>query len=102
MEMRWTTSKRDSSSHSDGKGSDNNGRDKDGDEDEEEEEEDEEEDEDEDEEDEDDVDVWDKDEPFFYDSEIPGISNWDLLGEDFEREAAALGLYSSCMNYLPS
>jgi hypothetical protein len=38
----------------------------------------------------------------FYDSEIPGISNWDLLGEDFEREAAALGLYSSRMNYLPS
>ena len=91
MEMRWTTSKRDSSSHSDGKGSDNNGRDKDGDEDE-----------DEDEEDDDDVDMWDEDEPFFYDSEIPGISNWDLLGEDFEREAAALGLYSSRMNYLPS
>lgn len=40
--------------------------------------------------------------PPFYDSEIPGISNWDLLGEHFEREAAALGLYSSRMNYLPS
>ena len=36
-----------------------------------------------------------KDEPPFCDSEIPGISNWDLLGEDFERKAAALGLYSS-------
>ena len=44
----------------------------------------------------------DEDEPPFYDSGIPGISFWDLLGKDFEREAAALGLHSSHMNYLPS
>jgi hypothetical protein len=25
-------------------------------------------------------------------NKIPGLSTWDLLGEDFEREAAALGL----------
>ena len=30
----------------------------------------------------------------FYESEIPGIY-WDLLGKDFEHEAAALGLFSS-------
>ena len=36
-----------------------------------------------------------KDEPPFCDSEIPGISNWDLLGEYIKREAATLGLYSS-------
>ena len=35
-----------------------------------------------------------EEEPPFYASEIPGISNWDLLGEDFEREAAALGWFS--------
>ena len=80
MGMRWTTSRRDSGSHSDGKGGDNDGGD---------DQEKEDEDGDEDEEDE------DGDEPPFYDSEIPGISNWDLLGEDFEREAAALGLYFS-------
>lgn len=78
MEIRWMASKRDGGSHSNGKDSDNDSGD-----------EKEEEDEDGDEEDE------DEDEPPFYDSEIPGISNWDLLGEDFEREAAALGLYSS-------
>ena len=80
MKMRWTTSRQDGSSHSDGKGDDNDGGDDD-----------DEEDQDGDEDDED----GDEDEPPFYDSEIPGISNWDLLGEDFEREAAALGLYSS-------
>ena len=96
MEMRWATSRQDRGSHSDG--SDNDSRDDeededmDGDRDEDEEEEDK----DGDEEDE------DEDQPPLYDSEIPGISNWDLLGEDFEREAAALGLYSSHMNYLPS
>ena len=91
MEMRWTTSRRDSGSHSDGKGEEEkedeeeDKEDMDGDEDEEDKDEDEE-DKDEDE---------DEDEPPFYESEIPGISNWDLLGEDFEREAAALGFYSS-------
>ena len=98
MEMRWTTSRQDWGSHSDG--SDSDGRDddedEDMDEDRDEEEEEEEEDKDEDEEDE------DEDQPPCYDSEIPGISNWDLLGEDFEREAAALGLYFSRMIYLPS
>jgi hypothetical protein len=69
------------------------------DEDEEDEEDEDEEDEDEDDEDEEDEDEDDEDEE---DSEIPGISNWDLLGEDFEREAAALGSYSSRMSYLPS
>jgi len=97
MEMRWTTSRRDGSSHSDGKGSNNDGRDNDEDEDK-----DGEDDEDEDEDDEDEDDKDDEDEPPLYDSEIPGISDWDLLGEDFEREAADLGLYSSHMNYLPS
>jgi hypothetical protein len=69
--------------------------DDDDDEDEDEDDEDEDdEDEDEDEDDEDDDEDEDEDEPPFYASEIPGISNLDLLGEDFEREAAALGLYS--------
>jgi hypothetical protein len=105
MEMRWSTSRRDGG-YSNGKGGNNDGGDdddeddKDGDKDEEDEEaEDEDQDqdqEDEDEKDEDEKDEdEDEDEPPFYDSEIPGISNWDLLGEDFEREAAALGLYSS-------
>ena len=76
MEMRWMTGRRDGSSHFDGRGSDNDGRDEDEDE--------------------------DEDEPPFYDSGIPDISTWDLLGKDFEREAAALGLHSSRMNYLPS
>jgi hypothetical protein len=104
MEMRWTTRRRDGSSHSEGNGSDNNGRDNDEDEDKDGDEDDEDVDmDDEDDEDveDEDVDV-DQDELPFYDSEIPGISTWDLLGEDFEREAAALGLYSSRMNYLPS
>jgi len=108
MEMRWTASRRDGGSHSDGKCSDNDRRDEDDDEDEDmdgdEDDGDKDEDDgdkDEDEEDKDGDDE-DEDEPSFYDSEIPGISNWDLLGENFEREAAALGLYSSCMNYLPS
>jgi hypothetical protein len=80
VEMRWKTSRRDGGSHSDGEDGDDDGRDDDDDEDR---------DGDGDEEDN------DEDEPPFYDSEIPGISNWDLLGEDFEREAATLGLYSS-------
>jgi hypothetical protein len=108
MEMRWTTSRRDGDN--DGRGDDEDDdededdedMDEDGDEDDEDEdEEDEDEDEEDEDEDEDEEDE-DEDEPPFYDSEIPGISNWDLLGEDFEREAAALGMYSSRMNYLPS
>lgn len=94
MEMRWTTSRRDDGSHSDDdedrsgddddEDEDEDGKDKDGDEDGDEHgDRDEHEHEDEDEH-----------EPSFYDTEIPGISDWDLLGEDFEREAAALGLYS--------
>jgi hypothetical protein len=94
MEMRWTTSRRDGGySNGNGKGGDND----DGDE-EEEEEEDKDGEKDEDDEGEDEGEEnqdKDEDELPFYDSEIPGISNWDLLGEDFEREAAALGLYSS-------
>ena len=69
MEMHWMTSRQDDR-YSNGKGSDNDGGD------EEEEEEDK-----------------DKDKLAYYDSEIPGISNWDLLGKDFKCEAAALGLY---------
>ena len=108
MEMCWMTSRWDDR-YSDGKGSDNDGRD------EEEEEEDRDEDEDrqwqwwqrwgggrggwdEDEDkdkDEDGDKDEDKDELVYYDSEIPGISNWDFLGKDFECEAAALGLYPS-------
>ena len=106
MKMRWTTSRQDGSSHSDGKGDDNDGGDDDDEEDQDGDEEDQdgdEDDEDGDEDDEDgneddedgDEDDMDEDEPPFYDSEIPGISNWELLGVDFEREAAALGLYSS-------
>ena len=113
MEMRWTTSRRDSGSHSDGKDGDNDGgdddeEDKDRDKDEEDKDEDGEdkdedgedkdedgEDKDGDGEDKDGDEDEDEDEPPFYDSEIPGISNWDLLGEGFEREAAALGLFSS-------
>jgi hypothetical protein len=104
MEMRWTTSRRDGGSHSDGQCSDNYGRDDDEDEDMDEDEEDGDKDENEEDMESKDGDEEDEDEnePPFYDSEIPGISNWDLLGEDFEREAAALGLYSSRMNYLPS
>ena len=41
-----------------------------------------------------DEDEEEEEEPPFYASEIPGISNWDLLGKDFEHEAAALGLFS--------
>ena len=119
MEMRWVTSKRDGGSHFNGRDDDDDedgGRDKDEedenedeededeDEDEEEEEEEDKDEEDEDEEDEDEEDEdeeveeqedEDEDEPSLDDSEIPGISRWDLLGEDFEREAAASGLYSS-------
>jgi hypothetical protein len=80
VKMRWTTRRQDGSSLSDGKGGDSDegeeeeGRDKDEDGDG-----DGDEDEDEDEDDED---------------EPSNISDWDLLGEDFEREAAAPGLYS--------
>ena len=105
MGMRWTTSRRDGSSHSDGKGSNNDGRDNDEDEDKDGEDDEDEDEDDEDEDDKDDKDDKDdeeEDEPPLYDSEIPGISDWDLLGEDFEREAADLGLYSLRMNYLPS
>jgi hypothetical protein len=88
MEMRWAASRQNSGSHSDGKGSDNEGGDEeegeDGDEDEENKDDDDG-DEDEDE---------DEDEDAFYESEVPGISNWDLLGKDHEREAATLGLFS--------
>jgi len=105
MEMRWMASRRDGGSHSDDKCSDNDGSDEDEDEDDDEDmdgdEEDGDNDEDEDDKDGDEEDE-DEDESSFYDSEIPGISNWDLLGKNFEREAAALGLYSSHMNYLPS
>ena len=95
MEMRWRTIRRDG-------GSCSNGRDDDGDVDEDEHK-DKDEDEDEDEEDKDgDEEDEDENEPPFYDSEIPGMSDWDMLGEDFEREAAALGVYFSRMNYLPS
>jgi len=87
MEMRWAASRRNSGSHSDGKGSDNEGGD---------EEEGEDGDEDEENKDDDDGDEdEDEDEDAFYESEVPGISNWDLLGEDHEREAATLGLFSS-------
>jgi hypothetical protein len=34
------------------------------------------------------------------DPKLPGLSNWDLLGEEFEREAAALGLSSSCKSHI--
>jgi len=81
IEMHWTTSRQDSGSHSDGEGGDNDDRDN-------------EEEKDKDKEDKEDKDKEDKDEPPVYDSEIPGIFTWDLLGKDFEREAAALGLYS--------
>ena len=113
MGIRWMSSRWHLSSHfDDGKGRDNDGRD-DGDEDKDMVKENEDKDEDEDgdgdgdedrdededgDEDEDeeykDRDKEEKNKPPFCDSEIPGISNWDLLGKDFEHEAAALGLYS--------
>ena len=92
MEMHWTTSRHDGSYYSNDKGGDNDGGD---DEEEDRDKDEDEEDEDEDEDEEDEDKDKDKDEPPFYDSEIPGISNWDLLGKDFEHEATALGLYSS-------
>jgi hypothetical protein len=100
MEMRWTTSRRDGGSDSNGKGSDNDVRDDNEDEDMDGDDNDEEDEDDGDEDNEEDEDEegWAP----FNDSEIPGISSWDSLGEDFEREAAALGLYSSRMNYLLS
>ena len=94
MEMRWGTSRQGNGLDGDSEGGDN---DEDGDNKNEDEDEDEDEDGDEDgDEDEDE----DEDDPSFFDSEIPGLSAWDLLGEAFEREAAALGL-SSSVNYLP-
>ena len=83
-------------------GRDENEEDKDGNEEYEEDEDEDEDEEDEDEDDEDEDDDEDEEVPPIYDTEIPGIPDWDLLGEDFEREAAALGLYFSCMNYLLS
>ena len=88
MKMRWTTRRRDGSSLSDGKGSDSDGGD-------EEEEEGSDKDEDGDGEDRDgDEDEDDGDEDEDDEDEPSHISDWDLLGEDFEREAAAPGLYS--------
>ena len=79
------TRRRDGSSLSDGKGGDSDGgdeeeegRDKDGDGDGED----------------GDGDGEDGDEDDEDEDEPSNISDWDLLGEDFEREAAALGLYS--------
>ena len=86
MKMRWTTRRQDGSSLSDGKGGDSDG----GDEEEEEGSDNLDEDGDGDDEDGDedgDEDEEDEDEPSH-------ISDWDLLGEDFEREAAAPGLCS--------
>jgi len=103
MEMRWRTIRRDGGSCSDGRDDDED-KDKDGDVDEDEhKDKDKDEDKDKDKEDKDgDEEDEDENEPPFYDSEIPGMSDWDMLGEDFEREAAALGVYFSRMNYLPS
>ena len=103
MEMRWRTIRRDGGSCSDGRDDDED-EDKDGDVDEDEhKDKDEDEDKDKDKEYKDgDKEDKDENEPPFYDLEIPGMSDWDMLGEDFEREAAALGVYFSRMNYLPS
>ena len=84
MKMRWMTRRRDGSSLSDGKGGDSDGGD-------EEEEEGRDKDEDRDGEEEDGED-WDEDDED--EDEPSNISDWDLLGKDFEREAAASGLYS--------
>ena len=107
MEMCWAASRQDSGSHFDGKGSDNHGKDEEeeggdrdrdekdkdkGDEDKDEEDEDKDKDEDENKDKNEDE---DEDKDSSYESEIPGISNWYLLGKDFECEAAALGLFSS-------
>ena len=35
-------------------------------------------------------------------NKILGLSTWDLLSEDFEREAAALGLSSKLLDHLPN
>ena len=34
----------------------------------------------------------DEDDPFF-ESDVTGISAWDLLGEGFEHEAASIGMF---------
>jgi len=74
---------------------DNEGRDEEDEvEDDEDDEDEDEEDEDEEDEDDEDEDEEDEDEEEDYEdeNERPGLSAWDLLGEAFEREAAALGL----------
>ena len=43
-------------------------------------------------EDSDDEDEDDDDDDLFAESDITGISTWDILGKDFEREAASVGL----------
>ena len=84
MEQRWR-----------GRQGINNDEDEDGDEDDEGQDDEDEDDEDEDDEDEDDEDEDDEDEDED-ENERPGLSTWDLLGEAFEREAAALGLSWAC------
>jgi len=66
------------------------------DEDEDEDEDDADADADENEEDEDEAEAEDENEDDLpFSTSVPGLSTWDLLGEDFEREAAAIGLSSS-------
>jgi hypothetical protein len=89
MEQRWC-GRQDNNS---------DGSEDDGDEDDEDEDDEDEDDEDEDDEDEDedgDEDKDEEDEDYEDENERPGLSAWDLLGEAFEREAAALGLSFVC------
>ena len=91
MEQRWGA--RRGNSYDGGGGG---GRDNVQDEDDEDDEDEAKADADENEEDEDEAEAEDENEDDLpFSTSVPGLSTWDLLGEDFEREAAAIGLSSS-------
>jgi hypothetical protein len=92
IEQRWGDRRDNEDDNVDG----NEDGDEDDEDDEDRDDEDDEDDEDMDDEDEDndgDNDEDNEDEDIEAENKILGLSTWDLLGEDFEREAAALGLF---------
>jgi hypothetical protein len=94
MEQRWC-GRQDNNIDEDEDDGDEDNEDKDDDDEDDEDEDDEDEDdedEDEDDEDEDEDDEDEDEDDEEEENERPGLSAWDLLGEAFEREAAALGL----------
>jgi hypothetical protein len=91
IEQRWGS--RHCDEDEDDGDEDNEGQAEEGEDEEDEDEEDEDEDEEDEDEDEEDEEDEDEDyEDYEDENERPGLSAWDLLGEAFEREAAALGL----------